>query len=44
MTHEDGYEYYEMMLVYVDNVLAVLHEPKVLIDAIGGYYKVKPSS
>jgi hypothetical protein len=24
--------------------LAVSHEPKVLIDAIGGYYKVKPSS
>jgi hypothetical protein len=33
-----------MLLVYVDNVLAVLHEPKVLIDAIGEYYKVKPRS
>jgi hypothetical protein len=43
-THEDGYKYYEMLLVYVDNVLAVLHEPKVMIDAIGEYYKVKPGS
>jgi hypothetical protein len=38
-THENGYKYYKMLLVYIDNVLAVLHEPKVLIDAIGEYYK-----
>jgi hypothetical protein len=30
--------------VYVDDVLATSHEPKVLIDAIGEYYKVKPKS
>ncbi len=42
--HEDGYEYYEMLLVYVDDVLAISQEPKVLIDAIGEYYKVKPGS
>jgi hypothetical protein len=41
---KDGHEYYEMLLVYVDNVLAISHEPKVLIDAIGEYYKVKPGS
>jgi hypothetical protein len=41
---DDGYEYYEMLLVYVDNVLAISHEPKVLIDAIGEYYKVEPRS
>jgi hypothetical protein len=41
---DDGYEYYEMLLVYVDDVLAISHEPKVLIDAIGEYYKVKPRS
>jgi hypothetical protein len=39
-----GYEYYKMLLVYVDDVLAISHEPKVLIDAIGEYYKVKPGS
>jgi hypothetical protein len=33
-----------MLLAYVDNVLAISHEPKVLIDAIGEYYKVKPGS
>jgi hypothetical protein len=37
---KDGYEYYEMLLVYVGDVLAISHEPKVLIDAIGEYYKV----
>jgi hypothetical protein len=42
--HDDGYEYYKMLLVYVDDVLAISHEPKVLIDAIGEYYKVKPGS
>jgi hypothetical protein len=41
---EDGYDYYEMLLVYVDDILAISHEPKVLIDAIGEYYKVKPGS
>jgi hypothetical protein len=41
---DDGYEYYRMLLVYVDDVLAISHEPKVLIDAIGEYYKVKPGS
>jgi hypothetical protein len=33
-----------MLLVYVDDVLAISHEPKILIDAIGEYYKVKPRS
>jgi hypothetical protein len=33
-----------MLLMYVDNVLAISHEPKVLIDAIREYYKVMPRS
>jgi hypothetical protein len=41
---EYGYDYYEMLLVYVDDVLAISHELKVLIDAIGEYYKVNPRS
>ena len=32
--HEDTYNYYEMLLVYVDDVLAISHEPKILIDAM----------
>jgi hypothetical protein len=43
VAHKDGYKYYNMLLVYVD-VLATSHEPKVLIDAIGEYFKVKPRS
>jgi hypothetical protein len=30
-----------MLLVCVDNVMAISHEPKMLIDSIGEYYKVK---
>jgi hypothetical protein len=41
---KDRYEYYERLLVYVDEILAISHEPKVLIDTIGEYYKVKPRS
>jgi hypothetical protein len=44
VAREDGYEYYKMLLVYVDDVLAISHEPKILIDAIGEYYKVNPIS
>jgi len=33
-----------MLLVYVDDVMAISHEPRVLIDVIGEYYKVKPGS
>jgi hypothetical protein len=33
-----------MLLVYVDDVLAISHELKILIDAIGEYDKVKPGS
>ena len=41
---QDAYKYYKMLLVYVDDVLAISHEPEVLIDAISEYYKVKPGS
>jgi hypothetical protein len=33
-----------MIFVYVDDVLILSHQLKVLIDAIGEYYKVKPES
>jgi hypothetical protein len=39
-THEDGYEYYKMLLVYVDDVLAISHRAKEVIDSIGEIYKV----
>jgi hypothetical protein len=33
-----------MLFFYVDNVLTLSHQPKVLINAIGEYYKVKSGS
>jgi hypothetical protein len=41
---KDGYKYYKMLLAYFDDVLTISHEPKILIDATGEYYKVKPRS
>jgi hypothetical protein len=41
---KDRYDYYEMLLEYVDDVFAISHEPKILIDTIGLYYKVMPRS
>ena len=41
---DDGYEYYEMVFVYVDDLLVISHDPKKVIDAIGDLYKIKPGS
>jgi hypothetical protein len=41
---DDGFEYYEMLFVYVDDILAVSHKAKEVIESIGKYYKVKPGS
>jgi hypothetical protein len=40
----DGTEYYELLLVYVDDILAVSHEPKAIIDRIGDTYEIKEGS
>ena len=41
---DDGFEYYEMLFVYVDDILALSHKAKALIQAIGEYYRIKPGS
>jgi hypothetical protein len=41
---DDGFEYYEMIFVYVDDVFTISHRAKDLIKMIGEYYKVKPGS
>jgi hypothetical protein len=41
---DDRFEYYKIIFVYVDDVLTLSRKPKVLIDSIGEYYKVKPGS
>jgi len=40
----DGFKYYEMLFVYVDDVLAMSHRAREVIDSIGEIYKVKPGS
>ena len=43
-TKPNGFEYYEYLLVYVDNVLAISHDPKPLIEEIGKMYELKKGS
>jgi hypothetical protein len=40
----DGFEYYEMLLIYVDDILCVSHDPKPVMDEIGKLYTVKKES
>jgi hypothetical protein len=40
----NGFEYYEMLFVFVDDILALSHKAKELIESIGEFYKVKPGS
>jgi hypothetical protein len=35
----DGLEYYELLLVYVDDILVVSHDPKPYIDQLQNHYK-----
>ena len=37
----DGSEYYELLLVYVDDVLACSHDPKSIMESIGTEYVLK---
>ena len=40
----NGFEYYEYLLVYVDDVLAISHDLKPLIEEIGKRYELKKGS
>ena len=40
----DGFEYWELLLVYVDDILCISHQPQVSIDFINTVYAVKPDS
>jgi hypothetical protein len=37
----DGYEYYEMVLVYVDNIFVISHEPLKTFNGIQENFKFK---
>ena len=39
--HEDGFKYYEILFVYVDNILAVLHKATDIIKKITAFYRSK---
>ena len=40
----DGYEYYKMLLVYVDDILAISHKAKEVLQQIAKFYKIKDGS
>jgi len=40
-TKQDGSAYYELLLVYVDDVLAVSHDPKAIMELIGKRFEIK---
>jgi hypothetical protein len=41
---DNGEEYYEYLLVYVDDLLAISEQPKAILDDINTYFKLKPES
>jgi Reverse transcriptase (RNA-dependent DNA polymerase). len=41
---EDGFRYYQMILVYVDDILHLSHEPGVVMDALRRSYELKKGS
>jgi Reverse transcriptase (RNA-dependent DNA polymerase) len=41
---ENGYEYYEMILVYVDDILVISHDTKEVMDKLMQLYRLKPES
>ena len=43
-TKPDGTRYYEMLLVYVDDILVLSHDTKPIIDRIMGQFQLKEDS
>jgi hypothetical protein len=43
-TKDNGFEYYEMLFVYVDDILALSHRAKNVIEEITEFYKAKEGS
>jgi Reverse transcriptase (RNA-dependent DNA polymerase) len=40
----DGFEYYEMILVYVDDILVVSHDTSATMEKLAELYRLKPES
>jgi len=43
-TRKDGSKYYSYLVIYVDDVLCIDENPKVVIDYIASIYRVKDGS
>jgi hypothetical protein len=43
-TKPDDTQYYELLLVYVDDILLASHYPRITLTAIGGVYDIKAGS
>ena len=43
-TKPDGMDYYELLLVYMDDILLVNHDPKSTLDNLGKIYALKEGS
>ena len=41
---ENGHEYYEMLLVYMDNILCISHQAEAVLKELGMFYKIKDGS
>ena len=39
--HDDGFKYYEMIMVYVDDILCVSEHPGMITDLIGKFYLIQ---
>jgi hypothetical protein len=40
----DGTKYWEYVLAYVDDLLAVSHDPAIIMEQLGEHYTLKPGS
>ena len=43
-TKPDGFQYYEYILIYVDDILVLSHQPKLTMNALGALYCLKEGS
>ena len=43
-THSDGFEYYEYILIYSDDLLAIGENPKAQLTAVDRCFPLKPGS
>ena len=43
-TKPDGFQYYEYVLIYVDDILVLSHQPNITMKALGELYRLKEGS